>query len=70
MNTLTTALLNMFAIGLGLNAKEAAYLSGLNTGHDNQLRLLHYPSAETSQGTTKLRMFSHTDYGFVHRPVY
>lgn len=55
------------AIGTGLELKEPEYLLKFHSGHNNQLRLLHYPpihAAELEKGTST-RMPAHSDWGSI-----
>ena len=59
----TRVLLKALALGIGLNDEE--YLLGFHSGHENQLRLLHYPplSADELEKELVKRMPAHTDWG-------
>lgn len=55
----------MKAMGLGLNLEDPEFFLKFHSGHNNQLRLLHYPpipSAELHSGTSA-RMPAHSDWG-------
>jgi isopenicillin N synthase-like dioxygenase len=55
------------AIGTGLELKDPEYLLKFHSGHNNQLRLLHYPpirAAELENGTSA-RMPAHSDWGSI-----
>lgn len=43
------AVLDALIMSLELSEQEQNYVRNLHTGHDNQLRLLHYPPATQSQ---------------------
>ncbi|CAG8960681.1 hypothetical protein HYFRA_00013449 [Hymenoscyphus fraxineus] len=57
-------ILEALIMGLDLTEEEAATIRALHTGHDNQLRLLHYPSisAEMLKDETVGRLQAHTDW--------
>ncbi|CAG8971839.1 hypothetical protein HYALB_00001950 [Hymenoscyphus albidus] len=57
-------ILEALIMGLDLTEEEAATIRALHTGHDNQLRLLHYPSisAEMLKNETVGRLQAHTDW--------
>lgn len=58
------------AVGLALKLSEAekGYLFDLHSGHNNQLRLLHYPpiSTEKLRKNVVARMPAHCDWRYVH----
>ena len=49
------------ALALNLLAEDTKHLSDLHTGHDNQLRLLHYPSIEF--GANQRHRHGHQRFG-------
>lgn len=59
----TRVLLKALALGIGLDDEE--YLVKFHSGHENQLRLLHYPPlpAATLEKELAKRMPAHTDWG-------
>ena len=59
----TRVLLQALALGIGLDDED--YLRKFHSGHENQLRLLHYPAvaAETLERGLVKRMPAHTDWG-------
>jgi isopenicillin N synthase-like dioxygenase len=69
MNKLADQILDCFAMSLDLTEKEAATIHRLHTGHDSQLRLLHYPpvSPEMLAKQDIGRLAAHTD--FRHIPI-
>lgn len=58
-------LLRALAVGLGLD--DADYLVRLHSGHNCQLRLLHYPPVETARLArgAVARMPAHSDWGAI-----
>ena len=58
------AILDALIMSLGLNVQEAAEIRKLHSGHNNQLRLLHYPplSGEMLNRTDLTRLGEHTDW--------
>ncbi|GAB7350980.1 hypothetical protein MBLNU459_g1477t1 [Dothideomycetes sp. NU459] len=64
-NEVAQVLLKAIAIGLGLDSPE--YLLNFHTGHENQLRLLHYPpiAADELESKRSARMPAHSDWGIV-----
>lgn len=57
----------LVAIGTGLGLRDPEFLSRLHSGHNNQLRLLHYPpipAAELENGSSA-RMPAHSDWGSI-----
>ena len=57
------ALLNALIASLGLSKAEANYVKGLYSGHDNQLRYLHYPEVERNVEQDRSRLGAHCDWG-------
>lgn len=57
-------ILEGLATGLKLSEQERSYLFEINSGHNNQLRLLHYPSvpSELVDSAVVARMPAHTDW--------
>ena len=66
LNRLCQNILDAFADGLGLSDAEKATLRTLHTGHNNHLRLLHYPPIpEEKVGSEMLgRCPAHTDFRY------
>jgi isopenicillin N synthase-like dioxygenase len=58
-------LLRAVAVGIGLEDED--YLLRFHSGHNNQLRLLHYPPVETEKLSSNAlaRMPAHSDWGSV-----
>ncbi|MCJ1355459.1 MAG: hypothetical protein MMC33_005451 [Icmadophila ericetorum] len=58
------ALLSAFSLGLQLSQSDAQLLFAHHSGHNNQLRLLHYPPvvADDLQAELIARMPAHTDW--------
>jgi isopenicillin N synthase-like dioxygenase len=58
-------ILRAMAIGIGLDDEN--YLLKFHSGHNNQLRLLHYPpvAAEVLESQSAARMPPHTDWGSI-----
>lgn len=52
---------------LGIEEKEIAYLDRIHSGHNNHLRLLHYPPLESSKLSmnTFARLPAHCDWGYI-----
>lgn len=65
-NTTARELLRAVAVGLGLDADGDA-LARFHSGHNNQLRLLHYPPVETARLSSNAlaRMPAHSDWGSI-----
>jgi isopenicillin N synthase-like dioxygenase len=61
------AILDALILSLELTEDEAKNVRALFTGHDNQLRLLHYPPIETGrlEGQYASRLGAHTDWRYV-----
>jgi len=55
------------AIGTGLGLKDPEYMLKFHAGHNNQLRLLHYPPipAAELENETSARMPAHSDWGSI-----
>lgn len=55
------------AIGIGLGLKDPEYMLKFHAGHNNQLRLLHYPPipAAELENETSARMPAHSDWGSI-----
>jgi isopenicillin N synthase-like dioxygenase len=55
------------AIALGIGLKDEDHLLRLHSGHNNQLRLLHYPSlpAAALESEQFARMPAHTDWSSI-----
>jgi isopenicillin N synthase-like dioxygenase len=55
------------ALALGLNLPDEDYLLRFHSGHNNQLRLLHYPPVPESvlKAQSATRMPAHTDWGSI-----
>ena len=55
------------AIGLGLGLKDPEWLLKFHSGHNNQLRLLHYPPipAKELEDQISARMPAHSDWGSI-----
>jgi isopenicillin N synthase-like dioxygenase len=64
LNKTANAILDAFIMSLDLTEKEADSVRALHTGHDNQLRLLHYPpiSSEMLKDKDIGRLGAHTDW--------
>ncbi|KAL1303024.1 hypothetical protein AAFC00_003337 [Neodothiora populina] len=64
-NEVARKLLAAMAIGLGLN--DANFILKYHSGHNNQLRLLHYPPvpAIELESNKSARMPAHTDWGSI-----
>ena len=57
------AILEALILGLELSEGEAGYLRSIHSGHNNQLRLLHYPSIspEVLENKNMSRLGEHKD---------
>ena len=55
------------AIGTGLGLTDPEWLLKFHSGHNNQLRLLHYPPipAKELENQTSARMPAHSDWGSI-----
>ena len=55
------------AIGIGLGLKDPEWLLKFHSGHNNQLRLLHYPPipAKELEDHISARMPAHSDWGSI-----
>ena len=55
----------MSAMALGIGLKDEDYFIATHPGHNNQLRLLHYPPvpAANVESQTSTRMGAHSDWG-------
>ncbi|KUL90404.1 hypothetical protein ZTR_01981 [Talaromyces verruculosus] len=65
LNKTTNAILDALIMSLKLTEKEAEAVRALHTGHDNQLRLLHYPSISSEMLANEKdigRLGVHTDW--------
>ena len=68
LNALGETILGALAIGLGLTAEETRYLTKeLRSGHNNQLRYLHYPAVPREMVDREMvaRMPAHTDWSMM-----
>ena len=69
LNKTTNAILDALIMSLKLTEKEAEAVRALHTGHDNQLRLLHYPSISSEMLANEKdigRLGVHTDWRLVY----
>lgn len=64
-NKIAQSILRAVAFGIGLDDPE--YLIKYHSGHNNQLRLLHYPSVPAAEleNQTAARMPAHSDWGSI-----
>jgi len=64
LNKLCDQILDAFSMSLNLTEDETKHIHKLHTGHDNQLRLLHYPSLSKVMGARDDigRLAAHTDF--------
>ena len=64
MNELAKIILDALILSLELTDDEAKNVRALHSGHDNQLRLLHYPPIESSRLEDRYasRLGAHTDW--------
>ncbi|KAF2198624.1 putative leucoanthocyanidin dioxygenase, partial [Delitschia confertaspora ATCC 74209] len=64
LNKTAKAVLDALIMSLGLREEEAAHIRSLHTGHDDQLRLLHYPPIPVGalKGKDTSRLGAHTDW--------
>lgn len=55
------------AIGLGLGLQDPEFMLKFHSGHNNQLRLLHYPPipAAALESESSARMPAHSDWGSI-----
>ena len=55
------------AIGTGMGLKDPEFLLKFHSGHNNQLRLLHYPPIPAAQleNESSARMPAHSDWGSI-----
>lgn len=55
------------AIGEGIGLEDNEYLLKFHSGHNNQLRLLHYPAVPAAQleNQSLARMPAHSDWGSI-----
>jgi isopenicillin N synthase-like dioxygenase len=62
-----TSLEILTAIGTGLGLHDPEFLSKFHSGHNNQLRLLHYPPipAAELENETSARMPAHSDWSSI-----
>ena len=62
-------ILDAVSLALCLTKAEKDYLFDLHSGHNNQLRLLHYPPIPTEQLRKHViaRMPAHCDWRYVHQ---
>ena len=62
-------ILEAVSLALGLTEAEKGYLFELHSGHNNQLRLLHYPPIPTEKLRKQVvaRMPAHCDWRYVHQ---
>ena len=67
LNDVAQMVLQALGEGLGLTEVEMSHIQLLHSGHNNQLRLLHYPevSAELLKNRVVARMPTHTDWRFL-----
>ncbi|KAF2087332.1 Clavaminate synthase-like protein [Saccharata proteae CBS 121410] len=63
----STSRLILRALALGLGLADENYLLNFHSGHNNQLRLLHYPPTEKAklETNTVARMPAHSDWGSI-----
>lgn len=63
-NDAACLVLEAFTQGLNLSESDRDLLLGLHSGHNNQLRLLHYPPVSTDKLEKQIvaRMPAHTDW--------
>lgn len=61
-NSTAQQLLSAMALGIGL--KDETYFAEAHTGHNNQLRLLHYPPVPAAdiEDQSSTRMGAHSDW--------
>lgn len=66
VNKAASAILEAIIMSLNLTEEEAESVRKLHTGHDNQLRLLHYPpiSPEMLKNEDVGRLGAHTDFRY------
>ena len=72
LNRTASAILEALIMSLKLEDQEAKMVRALHTGHDNQLRLLHYPpvSHEMRRADKELsRLAAHTDWRYARCQV-
>ncbi|OCL06357.1 putative leucoanthocyanidin dioxygenase [Glonium stellatum] len=64
LNKTANAILEALIMSLDLTEEEAHSIRALHTGHDNQLRLLHYPpiASEMLKDKDMSRLGAHTDW--------
>ena len=67
LNGAARRILEAVSLALGLTDTEKEYLFDLHTGHNNQLRLLHYPPIPTEKLRKNIvaRMPAHRDWRYV-----
>jgi isopenicillin N synthase-like dioxygenase len=55
------------AIGIGMGLKDPEFMFKFHSGHNNQLRLLHYPPIPAAQleNESSARMPAHSDWGSI-----
>ncbi len=63
-------ILDAMIMSLGLSEEEGEYIRSLHSGHNNQLRLAHYPPVPTEQIDREVlsRLPAHTDWRYVKCP--
>ena len=64
LNEVSLAIIRALALGLDLDVKETQELLRVHDGHENQLRLAHYPAAnlETLKESNTSRLAPHSDF--------
>ena len=67
LNETATAILDLLIMSVRFNAHEAEYVKRLHSGHNNQLRLLHYPPIRRRMDLSRLA--AHTDWRYGFRPI-
>ena len=67
LNETSMAILDTLIMSLKLSEEEGAYVRKLHSGHNNQLRLLHYPPVprDLLENRTQSRLGAHTDWRYV-----
>lgn len=68
LDTPARRILEAISLALGLTEAEENYLLDLHSGHNNQLRLLHYPPIQTEKLREHVvaRMPAHCDWRYVY----
>ena len=64
LHKISMNILEAMMLGLGYTEKERKHVHSLHSGHNDQLRLLHYPPLADDSIDTELigRMPAHTDW--------